>query len=545
MAKVSACPDGAQLRQLLAGLLADEQAASLEEHLAGCSCCSELVESMVGEESLAHAVRSGMASLSEVDHPLVQNVIERLSKLPVGLVPVEHTAAVQTNDTETLSLSSMRAEQVHGLSDEDLEILAPPHGPNEMGRLGGYRILRVLGQGGMGIVYQAEDVQLRRLVALKVMRPKLANPSARERFLHEARACAALKHDHIVSIYQVGQDRGVPFLAMEFLEGRSLDRCLEPDRPLTLPQVLRIGKELAQGLAAAHAKGLIHRDIKPANIWLDTDSGRVKILDFGLARSQTDDVQLTASNTIVGTPSYMAPEQARGETVDGRCDLFSLGCVLYRLSTGKLPFAGNSTMAILLELATHTPRPVKEVNPEMPLALSQLIERLLAKDPKDRPSSAAQVVQALQQIEDDSPRNAPAPLVGKPRRGLLIAGVVGAVLTAIVLVGVVLYRYLDGEPRQAAATGNGEGPRGAADSGSPPLTTASKPGPNRQLARRRSLSPFRLEPVPSTRSGTRTSPRMSWPRRAAAIPCKRHRSWSPSCGRRPCSITSIPISALT
>src|SRR5262249_27717391 len=155
------------------------------------------------------------------------------------------------------------------------------------------------------------------------------------RFLREARAVAALKHHHIVTIYQVGEDRGVPFLAMEFLEGEPLDARLQRETRLAVPEVLRIGREIAEGLAAAHERGLIHRGIKPANVWLEGEKGVAKLLDFGLARSAGDGTQLTTAGAIVGTPAYMAPEQATGGGVDARCDLFSLGCVLYRLCTGE------------------------------------------------------------------------------------------------------------------------------------------------------------------------------------------------------------------
>src|SRR5437764_5748351 len=164
------------------------------------------------------------------------------------------------------------------------------------------------------------------------MRPALASgKAARQRFLREARAAAAVKHDHIVTIYAVGEDRGVPFLAMEFLEGEPLDARLEREKNLPMAEVLRIAREISEGLAGAHDKGLIHRDIKPANVWLEGQWGRVKILDFGLARAAREHAQLTQTGAILGTPAYMAPEQARGETVDARCDLFSLGCVLYRM----------------------------------------------------------------------------------------------------------------------------------------------------------------------------------------------------------------------
>ena len=174
---------------------------------------------------------------------------------------------------------------------------------------------------------------------------------------------------------------------------------LKKGRKPTLAQILRIGREMARGLGAAHQRGLIHRDIKPANVWLEAPQGRVKILDFGLARGAKDDSQLTQSGAILGTPAYMSPEQANGQKVDHRTDLFSLGCVLYRLCTGKMPFKGETTMATLMCVVTEHPRPVHEVNPAIPRVVSDLVAQLMAKDPEGRPASARGVVEAIQAIE--------------------------------------------------------------------------------------------------------------------------------------------------
>ncbi len=327
-----------------------------------------------------------------------------------------------------------RAER--GASPEGYDFLDPPRAPGELGWLAHYRVRRLLGEGGMGLVFEAEDTDLLRPVALKVVRPELAGSTqAAQRFTLEARAMAALKHDHIVTIYQVGQVRGVPFLAMEYLQGMSLYRWFERGRKPSLDLVLRLVREMAAGLAAAHKRGLIHRDIKPANIWLESPIGRVKILDFGLARSETHDVQITNPGMTVGTPAYMAPEQARGEGVTATGDLFSLGCVLYQLCTGELPFAGTTVMAVLTSLSTSTPAPARDRNPAVPSALDELVMQLLAKNPQDRPASAEVVVQEIRRIERellaerqkaelglatplpvvvDSTKPAPAGIAGKP-----------------------------------------------------------------------------------------------------------------------------------
>jgi serine/threonine protein kinase len=270
-----------------------------------------------------------------------------------------------------------------------------------MGRLGPYRVLKVLGAGAMGVVFQAEDPHLRRLVALKVMRPSLASSAEfHRRFLREARLAAAIEHEHIVTVYQVGEDRGVPFLAMQLLRGETLEDRLERlGGRLPLPEVLRVGREIAEGLAAAHARGLVHRDIKPANVWLEEGRRRVRIVDFGLARGTEPDAQFTHAGAVIGTPAYMAPEQASGAAVDARCDLFSLGSVLYRAATGEAPFGGRDTLSVLSALATRTPPPPHRVVPSLPRMFSGLVMRLLAKDPDDRPQTAQEVVKAIEALE--------------------------------------------------------------------------------------------------------------------------------------------------
>ena len=296
---------------------------------------------------------------------------------------------------------STAKSRTSGNHDELFDFLESPERPDEIGRLAQFRVLKVLGRGGMGTVFMAEDTRLHRIVALKVMLPSIAKKAvARDRFIREARATAAIEHDHIITIYEVCGDTEVPYAAMQYLKGLSLEGWLKAGKTLNVPQIMRIGKEIAKGLSAAHARQLIHRDIKPSNIWLDAaNKGRVKILDFGLARPTNEETHLTQEGMILGTPAYMSPEQARGENVDERCDLFSLGCVLYRLCAGKLPFMGKDAMSMLLAITTAEPAPLRDQNHEIPAAFADLIHKLLAKKPVDRPPSAKDAVQTIQNIE--------------------------------------------------------------------------------------------------------------------------------------------------
>ena len=346
------------------------------------------------------------------------------------------------------------------------DFLAPPHGPDELGWLGHYRVIKLLGAGGMGLVFQAEDSQLLRPVALKVVRPELAkNPALRERFLREAQAMAALKCDHIVVIHQVGEVNGLPFLAMEFLEGESLEQYFQKRQRPDVATVLRQGKEIALGLAAAHGRGLIHRDIKPANVFIERPSGRVKILDFGLARPALQPSGLTEAGVILGTPNYMAPEQAAGGEISERSDLFSLGCVLYQLLAGETPFGGASVMAVLLATASHDPRPLREVNPSVPQPLAELVAKLLAKNPADRPASAAEVVTALDAIARDPtlPGLAPAPPEAqrKHKPKWKVPTVLIIACTCVALTGVFVGSYLKWRPGGAAVHSGGTDSGGA------------------------------------------------------------------------------------
>jgi WD40 repeat protein len=282
-----------------------------------------------------------------------------------------------------------------GRGEIDLSFLGPSEKPAVLGRLDHYDVLAVVGQGGMGVVLKAFDEVLQRVVAVKVMAPQMAaTASARKRFTREAQAAAGVRDEHIVDIHAVDEANGLPYLVMEYINGRSLQESLDQNGPLELREILRIGMQTAAGLAKAHAQGLIHRDIKPANILLENGVQRVTITDFGLARA-VDDASLTQCGVVAGTPQYMAPEQARGEPVDHRADLFSLGSLLYAMCTGQPPFRASTTMAVLKQVAEVAPRPVREVNPEIPEWLAEIVEKLHGKDRALRFQSAAEVAELL------------------------------------------------------------------------------------------------------------------------------------------------------
>jgi len=382
--------DSYRLRLSLEDRLSDSEQAELATHLESCEFCRLELERLAAASQLWGEAR------------LLGGEAEPGASPTIGL-------AHGTLDAED-AVTDLTAG-----SSAWLEFLDPPHPdqPGTLGRLGPYEVFEVLGQGGMGVVLKARDPALDRTVAIKVLTPALAHgATARRRFAREARAAAAVGHEHIVAIHAVDEFRGLLYLVMQYIPGRSLQERLDASGPLEVKEILRIGTQAARALAAAHAQGVVHRDIKPANILLENSIERVKLTDFGLARA-IDDVSLTQSGIIAGTPQYMAPEQARGEPVDARSDLFSLGAVLYAMASGRSPFRADSAMAVLKRVCDDRHRSIRELNPDIPDWLEAVIDRLLAKDPADRFQTAAEVADLLERglAHVQQPTAVPRPVV--------------------------------------------------------------------------------------------------------------------------------------
>ena len=332
--------------------------------------------------------------------------------------------------------------------DFSVDFLDPSDKPELIGRLGEYEIHGVLGRGGMGVVLKARDPELNRFVAIKALGPQwAASEVARRRFAREAQAAAAVVHPNVIAIHQVQAHGRLPFLVMSLVPGESLQQRLASRGPFELVEVLRIGMQAAAGLAAAHEQGLVHRDVKPANILLEPGIERVVLTDFGLARA-ADDRTLTQWGVIAGTPAYMSPEQSRGEPLDGRSDLFSLGSVLYEMATGRTPFQADSTLALLRQICETTAQAPSSLRPELPRWFDRIVLRLLSKNAVDRFPTAKEVSKVLEQCLahiQDSATALPAGILDRPRRWRWLA-MGAAILIVAGFATVTMHQEVDTRP---------------------------------------------------------------------------------------------------
>lgn len=342
------------LQQLLDENLSVAEAHRIESHLSSCDHCRAELEQIAGTDAWW------------------DETVSVLSGSTIG-----KPAVVPHLDSPSL--------------DPSIDWLQPLLDESDVGQLGcidRYPIHELIGQGGMGVVLRGTDPELNRPVAIKVLAPHLAGVgAARARFMREAQAAASIVHPSIVPIYGVITSARLPYIVMPHIRGGNLQQRIDREGPLELQEVLRIGTQIAEGLEAAHRSGVIHRDIKPSNMLVEEGNGRVLISDFGLARA-LDDATLTNSGMIAGTPQYMSPEQARGDVIDARSDLFSLGSLIYALSTGRPPFRAETPLGVLRKVTETSPKPISQINERMPAWLDQLVGRLMQVDVQRRTESA-------------------------------------------------------------------------------------------------------------------------------------------------------------
>ena len=355
------------LQRLAANDLPPDELRDVEQHVDHCPECRALFDRQFGADSLHSEIIGSLATTIESIPSVATVVAEELLEL----------------GPSTASL---------------LRLLGPTDDPNMLGRIGTYEVAAIVGRGGMGVVFKAFDRSLHRFVAIKMLLPHLAeSAAARKRFAREAKAAAAVVDDHVMPIHGVAEWNGMPYIVSPYCRGVTLEKRIRDQGPLAVEEVLRIGMQTALGLAAAHEQGLVHRDVKPANILLDEGVERVQLTDFGLART-TDDIGMTRTGIVAGTPQFMSPEQTRGEALDARSDLFALGSVLYTMCVGQPPFRGANSLAVMQKIANERVLAVQSLNPNIPHALSRLIERLMDKRPSHRISSATEAAGQLREL---------------------------------------------------------------------------------------------------------------------------------------------------
>jgi serine/threonine protein kinase len=421
------CPPAEELRQLLDGSLSGDRQEACTTHMDTCTCCQSLLESIATDGSNLSQVVEGLNTAEPVANSAYWPALQSLNS--------------SDPSTEQITIVPKPKPRSRDLS---LQFLQPPSDPAYLGRLAHFDVMRVIGRGGMGVVFEAFDSKLQRHVALKVLDPELIEDEvSRQRFCREARAAASITHENVVAVHQVekSSEDGLPYLVMQLIAGESLEQRLTREKKLPMGEIVRISMQAAHGLAAAHAQNLIHRDIKPGNILLEAAHDSVKLTDFGLARA-AEDVKLTRTGFVSGTPLYMAPEQAMGEDTDHRSDLFSLGAIMYEMCAGQPPFKGNSALAILKQIADSKHTPLRELNSSVPQWLAETIDDLLAKKPADRIQSAAHLAELLEfewalmkTTSENIPTVCQIEIRKRKIRNRIIGAVIGVTFLALGLIG--------------------------------------------------------------------------------------------------------------
>jgi serine/threonine-protein kinase len=363
----------AELQRVVSEQPTETPHANIETHVASCSACQQRLLKIAADESWRDDFCSSILELEQ------QQAFEQTNTRVLGPRQPD-----DFNEYDRKSIDQM-------LDD----VLQPGSHPETLGQLGRYEVEKVIGFGGMGIVLRGFDRELHRPVAIKMISPRLvSNGTAKARFLREAKAAGALLHPNVIAIHDISETNRIPWFVMPLVVGPTLQEVVDGNGPLPASEVVRIGKQIAAGLAAAHRQGLVHRDIKPANILVDNQINRIVITDFGLARREAEE-SMTQTGLVAGTLNYMSPEQSRGEDVDGRSDLFSLGSLLFFLSTGVTPFRAATPMGVIHKVGNQTHNNLQSLNPAVPPQLAKMIDRLLEKDPDDRFQSASELEEWL------------------------------------------------------------------------------------------------------------------------------------------------------
>ena len=373
------CPTEA-LSLLMRDELEQSEQESITAHLDSCEDCRQRLEHTITSEDVLSEAQEFLRNDTAIE---LLSPASTLAHLPP-----------QRNGTLSSGLHNNENGPEPGLSSHwVLGLLNPPTEPGFLGRIDDLHVSRVIGQGGMGVVLQAWDPELQRFLAVKLLSPMLSHSgAARQRFLREAQSTAAIVHPNIVPIFTVSAEQELPHIVMPYIGGGSLQHLIDETGPIPLQRTLALGLQVAEGLAAAHQQGIIHRDIKPANLMLDEGGFRVMLTDFGLARALDEagatGATLTGTGAVAGTPQYMSPEQARGELVDHRTDLYSLGAVLYALATGRVPINATSTLEILRKIGKEKSTPIAEINEAYPLWFQSIVDQLMHPAKEKRIQSA-------------------------------------------------------------------------------------------------------------------------------------------------------------